>query len=357
MKLVKNIATNASALTISRIVGQILSAFASILLVRYLGTTKLGEFSFVYTYLSFFTILSSFGIDNIIIREISQDKEKAGVFIGNALVLRLVFSVFSILLSWLFLRILKCPLNTTILVYLASLEMLLSFKSIYSLVFNIELKLYYQAVIQISSGLIDALLTIIFIWLKGDLIIFILISIFVALCELLANRYFSRKLIKPIFSINLNIWRYLVKEGWPLGLTYFFVIIYFRIDQIMIYKLAGVNLLGLYSVSVKITEYLHIIPDSFMVSIFPVMAAQFNSDKEYFRRVYFLSAKYLLMLVWPMATFLSFYSEKIFSLLFGQEFISSAYTFSILIWSLVFVFTGALGNKVIISIGRQKIDA
>lgn len=356
MKVVKSIAKNTSALTVARILRKVFSAFVSILLIRYLGSQKYGEFSFIYAYLSFFHIFSSFGIDNIVIREASRFKEKAPFYLGNALILRFTFSIFSLLLSWFILLFLRCPFNLQVLVYLASIELLLSFKSIYSLVFNIELKLYYQAFIHIFSGFLDAGLTLFFIYLKAGLTQFILIGIFVALIEFVCNRYFAQKLIIPVFKINFQLWKYILKESWPLALTSVFVIIYFRIDQVMIYKMIGPFQLGLYSLAVKITEYINIIPESFMTSVFPVMAYQFLNCKDSFRRVYFLSSKYLMMVAWPVAAFLSFYSRNLISLIFGKEYILASPIFSLLVWSSLFIFTGALGNKAIISIGRQKID-
>ncbi len=357
MKVVKSIAANTIALGIEQAFTKGISVLASILLVRYLTPEQLGEFRFVYTYISFFVIFSFLGIDNIIIREASQHKDRSGVLIGNGLVLKLIFSVFFILLAWLILNFLRCPVTTKILIYIASFELLLGFKSIYSLVFQIELKNYYHAVIQIFSGLFDAALTIFLIYLGGALIHFILIGICVALFELVANRIFSNKFIKPVFKIDFSIWRYLLKEGWPLGLTYFFVSIYFRIDQIMIHQMAGVAQLAGYSVAVMITDFFHILSDSFMISVFPVMAAQCVNCQDSFRKVYFLSAKYLLIVVWPIATFVSFYARQILFLLFGEKYLSSSQVLIVLSWSLVFVFSGALITQILTSIGKQKINA
>ena len=69
-------------------------------------------------------------------------------------------------------------------------------------------------------------LTILLILMNAGLIHFVLMGIFIVLFELSLNRIFSARFIRPIFKIDLKLWRYLVKEGWPLGLTYFFVMIY-----------------------------------------------------------------------------------------------------------------------------------
>src|ERR1700732_2286366 len=56
----------------------VLSAAATILLARYLGTARLGEFGALYAYLGLYGWLSTFGLDSILARQVAQDRARAG---------------------------------------------------------------------------------------------------------------------------------------------------------------------------------------------------------------------------------------------------------------------------------------
>jgi len=61
---------NTAAQLAGRVVGIFLSAGTSILLARYLGKEKLGEYGAIYAYLSLYGFLATFCLEQILAREI-----------------------------------------------------------------------------------------------------------------------------------------------------------------------------------------------------------------------------------------------------------------------------------------------
>ena len=65
---------NTAALLGGRGLSIVLAGGASIILARYLGSEKLGEFGAIYAYATLFGWLATFGIDSIMAREASIDR-------------------------------------------------------------------------------------------------------------------------------------------------------------------------------------------------------------------------------------------------------------------------------------------
>src|SRR5580704_5910910 len=71
----------------------VLSAAATILLARYLGSSQLGEFGALYAYLGLYGWLSTFGLDSILARHVAQDRERAGSILLTGVCVSSAFAI------------------------------------------------------------------------------------------------------------------------------------------------------------------------------------------------------------------------------------------------------------------------
>src|SRR5882757_11268024 len=67
--------------------GLLLSAAASIVLARYLGRERLGEYGALYAYLTLYSWLATFGLESVLAREAAQRRLEASsiLFTGSAI--------------------------------------------------------------------------------------------------------------------------------------------------------------------------------------------------------------------------------------------------------------------------------
>lgn len=72
----KAIVTNVVWSLGGKIVNMVSALFVGILVARYLGPENYGIMNYVISYVSIFTIVATFGMSNIEIRELSRNKEK-----------------------------------------------------------------------------------------------------------------------------------------------------------------------------------------------------------------------------------------------------------------------------------------
>src|SRR5437660_243515 len=74
--------------------GLLLSASASVVLARYLGRERLGEYGALYAYLTLYTWLATFGLEPILAREAARQRTQASsiFFTGSAISLALAMA-------------------------------------------------------------------------------------------------------------------------------------------------------------------------------------------------------------------------------------------------------------------------
>ena len=356
MNSIKGYLLNIFYLFLSHVLPRLLGLIASVMLVRYLGKTLLGEFSLIYSYLIFFHIIVNFGVDAIVIRELSKKKKDAPLLIGNAILLRIILGIINIFLCWFISWILHYPSHLRFLIRLASLELLLRAGGIYSLIFYSEFKAKIITIVRVFVQLVDSLGTLFLIFVKAQLIDFVILGIISSLVQFWLYRRFCYYFLKPTYKLDTDIIKFLLWQSWPLAFTSFMIMIYKRIDQIMIFKMLGSESLGIYSAAVKLSEYFDIIVISFTGTVLPLLSRFYDRDLEKYKFIWTRSIKYLLFIIVPASLISMFYSERIITLIYGRKYILSSQIFPLLMWAEVFIFIDALNRDIMTVELKQKLD-
>ena len=80
-------------LSLSQVLSSLLSYIFILIIARYFGTVFFGKFIFSYSFIILLSYISDFGLSTLIIREISQEKNKALQIFVHSLVIRLSLSI------------------------------------------------------------------------------------------------------------------------------------------------------------------------------------------------------------------------------------------------------------------------
>ena len=91
---------NTAAQLGGRVIGIFLSAGTSILLARYLGKEKLGEYGAIYAYLSLYAFFATFCLEQILAREVSVRRAAGGGDVSNGTLAAMGFSVLGTVWRW-----------------------------------------------------------------------------------------------------------------------------------------------------------------------------------------------------------------------------------------------------------------
>ena len=353
----RRLLSNTVVVLIGSTLHRLLSFATTMLLARGLGGEQFGVYAFVGAYMTIFTFLVDLGFERVITRELSRQPERTGALMGTGFILRgslsLLGATTAVLTAWL----LRLPSLTQWCILLAALGLPLSIESFVRAFFQSRFEVHYAYMLSLPSSLAFMLVVAVTLWMGGGVI-----AVFVAA---LATGALSVTLIlrvalprmQVVWRLDWSLVRYLWRESWELGAVILIWLITLRIDQLLLYWLRGPSEVGLYAVAVKITEGLNLIPESIMVTVFPLLASTEFSDPRRFNSIYRMTVRYLVVAVLPITLLVMLERDALIQLLFGAAYLPGSTALAILAVWMFFSYTGAVYVSLMIVRSQQRLVA
>ena len=309
-------------LILSEIVSKLLFFILLILIARYLGVKEYGVFSFVFAFVSFFSIFVDSGFNILIVREVVRDKSLIKNYTGNIITIKLILGVIIFIVVMAMTQLLAETPAVRALIYLATLWMIgNSFITFLQSVFRVFEKMQYEALSKIIYFTSLFLIAGLVLW--QDLGIRLLISSYVAtmLLSLIITLILVRKrFVKFQLKIDFDLWKVLFQKAWPFIFSGAFFIIYFKIDTIMLGILSTNAEVGIYSAAYKIYAGVFIIPEMITQAFFPKLARAYKKDKKELKKLFFYFKNTLIIISILLFALIFSGSDFIISLAYGIEF-------------------------------------
>jgi len=132
----------------------------------------------------------------------------------------------------------------------------------------------------------------------------------------------------------------MMRDGWPLILSGLTVMIYMRIDQIMLGQLGDTRAVGVFTAASRLSEVWYFIPVALVSSVMPgIIAAKEAGEDVYYRKLtwfFRVNVALALAIVIPM----TFFARPLVVALYGTAYAQAGPILAIHIWGAVFVFLG-----------------
>jgi len=332
---------NTSWLFLEKIIRMIVGLFVGIWIARYLGPEQFGLFSYAQSIVGIFAVVATFGLDNLIVREIVKDKNKVYELIGTAFILKIIGSIGVLFILGIAINLMQLGgIKSSLVFIIASATVFQSFNIIDSY-FQSKVLSKYIAHINIFTLLISSILKIILILNNAPLIAFAWVILFDSMIVALGYIYVFLK--RPELHFNKITYKTsvaisLMKDSWSLILSGIAISFYMRADQIIIGNILNQESVGYYSAAARWTDVWFFIAISINNSLFPAIINSKNtSDKIYKDRVLNLY-RLIFFLALIIASFLYILSDHIIALTYGEEYVRSADLLQLYAWSIIFVF-------------------
>ena len=331
-----------------------INIFLSIILARSLGPESFGILNYLLAFLFLFTSLSSLGMNPILVNQIIKNKDRNNhITIMNAYYFRFIFSLFNYLIFIFLINILNK--NQIYLNYSLIIGIGIIFKSCEVFFSYFEAKsLSKYIVISQLVGLISSAIIVFYVINKNLDYIYIYYALIldIILVFILINTFYYLKISTFFIRINLLVLKNIILKSFPVLISSLSIILYMRIDQIMINAIVDEYNLGVYSVSVRYIEIFHFIPKIIMISLLPILllSKKYNLDLLKLNSVIFKLSLILMIFV-----FLS--SDFLIPFIFSDIYIDSVATTKILSFSIIFVFFGVTNEHWYVSNNLQKYYA
>ena len=342
------------------------SLLVGIFVARYLGPEQYGLMNYVVSFVALFQVFASFGLDNIEIREESKCKEtgekgrvpgaEVNTILGTAFGLRLFFACITMLLviltAWLF----EADTFTKWMITLYSLSMIMNTFGVIRNYFTSIVWNEYIVKTEISRTIIGALIKVALLLLHAPLAWFIAATLFDTV--LIAGGYllsYRKKIASPrLWTFDLPTVKYLIKESFPLLLSGAAVVVYQKIDQVMIGNMIDKANVGYYAVAESIAGLLIFIPTVMSNTIMPVLIQNYKVSKEQYlvKAQLFMDVTVWLCII--MCVVVSLLAPFVIRLLYGSQYAPSIILLQVCVFKVIgYAFAQATGIMIIIE-GKQK---
>ena len=264
---------------------QLLSGLlVGIIVARYLGPEKYGLMNYVISLVVLFQTFAIFGLDAIEVREEARGEKPIQTIIGTAFGLKVFFGMVFMVLVILTSLLMDADRYTTFLVAIYSFTIVLNSFSVIRNYFFAIVQNEYVVKTEITRTLISIGIKLLLLAIHANLTWFLVAYAFDGV--LLASGFLIAY-TKKVGSIrqwhfDAQYVRFLLKESFPLLLTSAAVIVYQRIDQVMIGQMIDKESVGYFSVASRFVEILIFIPMMLAQTITPVLVkARERNYEEY----------------------------------------------------------------------------
>ncbi|MFH1536437.1 MAG: flippase [Patescibacteria group bacterium] len=356
MSLTRKIAHNTAIQAIGKIFGLALSLITAGLVLRYLGQAGYGQYSTVTAFVMIFGIIIDFGLYIILLKKISTINQDTEKLVNNIFTLRVISGVIFLGLAPIIGFFMPYPGIVKIgILITCGFYLFISLNQLLSAIFQKFMTTYWIALGEFLGKTVLLASTLIFIYLKLDLKFILLSLVLGSFINFLINFFGSRKYFKIKFSYDKKIWLEILKESWPIALSIFFTLIYFKADTIILSLFQPESEVGIYGAPYKIVEVLIYFPTMFIGLALPILTKHWQEKNlEKFKQVLQKAFDFLVISAVPMIGGTIVLAEPIMRLLGGEEFIASAPILRILIIATATIFLGTLFTYLVVALNQQK---
>lgn len=343
---------------LGKVVNMLGILLVGILIARYLGPEQFGLMNYVISYVTIFGVLASFGLENIEIRDLSREPEKKNSILGTAFLIRLFFATVALFAIIITLFIFKSDAQTTLLILIYSL-------SIYAICFN-TIRNYFTSIVkneyvvksEIARTLIGAAIKIALLSFGFPLIYFIIAMVLDPI--LVASGYiisYNKKVGKiRDWKYDRSMVGYLIKESFPLLLSGAAMIVYQRIDQVMIGNMIDDKSVGYFAAAARFTDVILVLPLILVQTVTPILV---RIKKDTPTRYEEKKLQFISIVVWGaiiISLLISLSSYWLIYYTYGAKFMAAIPLLQIMSWKTVGIALFASSSQIIIMEGIQKWD-
>lgn len=320
--------------------------FVGIWIARYFGPKQYGVYSYALAFTSLFGAVAGLGLKGIVVRELAKEPNKSDEILGSAFLMMLSAGFFTWFFSTLTIYLMRPGDQTTFwLVTIISGSFI--FQSFQTIAYYFESRVESRYIVYATnvSFVISSTLKVMLILTNKGLISFALIGlldiILTSIILLIIFKFLKLKIIN--WKWDASKAKLLLKDSFPLILSGIMIMIYMKIDQIMLREMVTDKELGLYSLAVKLTELWYFVPLAVHYSVLPKISKTIRENdlaslNEILDKLFLSISSYSLIIIIGTLIF----SELIINVFLGNQYAASYPMLLILMCSLLFTSMGLI---------------
>lgn len=325
---------------------------------RYLGPSLYGELAYLLAFVAFFQAISELGLNGIAIRDMSRDRQASPVILGTVFRLRLITGFFCWLAAISSMALFRPgDLHTLALTAIVSGSLVFQAADTVDLWFQSQTQSRRTVIAKTISYLANSLFKVALILSKAPLIYFAIAGLAEIALSSIALYFSYRRFPAPfVWGWDIKWGKQLLKESWPYMLSGLAIMVYMRIDQIMIREMLGTQELGIFSAALPLSTTWYFIPMMISQSAGPSIAKKKQSDTVGYNRAIDRLFSMMWWVMLPLSAIIALLSGPIVQLLYGKAYAASASVLAVHVFANIPVALGVMQSIWMINERRNTLS-
>jgi PST family polysaccharide transporter len=354
----QKILSNVGWLFFDKILRMGVGLIVGIWVARYLGPEQYGALNFAVAFVALFGAFATLGLEQIAVRDIIKEPQSKDEILGSAFVLKLIGGIFTLVITIAIISLIRIDdvLTRWLVGIIAAGFVFQAFDTI-DFLFQSQLQSKYTVYSRNCAFIAISLVKVALILIHAPLLAFAwagLAEIVLGSLFLIIAYYINHHSIRE-WRARFQTMKRLLADSWSLIIAGIAIMIYVKIDQVMLGNMIGNKDVGTYAAAVKISEVWYFMATSISSTVFPVMIEYKKKDEALFLFQFQRLCSILASISIVIAIVITLFSHILVKLLYGIRYLDAAPILSVHIWSVVFVFIAIPISMLVMINGLQKL--
>lgn len=315
----------------------------NIWIMRYLGPDKFGLLSYATAFVSLFLAVANLGLFGIVTRDLVKYPESRNEILGTALLLKVVGGLSVVLLAVTAIHFLR-PGDTfsLYLIVIVSSGMIFQAFEVFDFWFLSQLQSKNSFWANLPGFVLIFLVKIVLVVTGAPLSAFAWAAFFEIVLAAMGFLFMYHKTTGELLRLNFSLaWaKMLLRDSFPLIFAGLMMMIYTRVDQVMLGQMTGDGSVGIYSAAAKIAEFWYVFPTMLLQSLYPGIIAAKNNNSSVYNNYLQRLFDSMAVSAWLFALPLCLFANSVITLLYGKAYAGAEAVLSVYVMSGIFVMVG-----------------
>jgi O-antigen/teichoic acid export membrane protein len=346
---------NASVLMASQLFTWTLSLLLTVFVPRYLGAAASGEFAIAHSIWAVMSVLIGFGLDTLLVKEIARQPDRTPVLMGTAFLVRGGLLLVSCGLVALYIDVMAYSPTTISMIWIIGLSYCIAQgANICQAALQGLEAMHYLSIASMVGKVATTVLGISVVMLGYSIYVLSATSVVSALISGILVTVFLNKYYRPKFQFQIAPALNMLRAGFPYLLSGLGLVIYGRMDILIISSMLGTEQIGWYSAASEVFKASLFIPVVFTTALFPLLTRTYTNAPDTLPRMLRKSFDLMLVTSIPLGLGLFVVANPTVVLLFGPSFVQSGPVLALMGFVLIFTYQNVLISYFLISTDRQN---
>lgn len=347
---------NLALKSLGEALGRLCFFFLFIFAARVLGVLEYGRYSYAASLAALALVGMDLGLNTLFVRDGAREPGRVGELAGSLLAIKTGLALLVGLGLFLYCRLEGVSRADTALVLAVALaQMFWGMMEFSAAGLNALERMDQEALVRTSGRLAALALCGGLFWAGWRLWGLVGGLAAANAWAMLLGLWFLRRHGPFRLRLDWGFLAYLAREALPLALTNVFVLVYFRVDVVMLEAMgSSFKEIGLYAAGVRLVDGVGVVPLLVARSLLPVLSSLAGRDPAALLKLYRQGQRLLLILAVPAALGLWAVRQELVTAIYGAGFARTGPVFWFLAPSLIFMFLTFLQLNTLTVLGLQN---